>query len=63
MDGIQHIWVTSIAPQPEGEIKIGDMIMFKGFISTTSNLDPSGELGKIIGSKTLLMAVQSQRAK
>lgn len=59
---IKNIWVTSIAPPPKGGVNIGDMIVFKGFISTASELDPSGELETLIKSKTLLMAVQSQRA-
>ena len=63
LEGVNPIWVTSIAPQPEGGIKVGDMLIFKGFISTADSLDPSGKLAKITGSKTLLMAVQSQRAK
>lgn len=63
LDGIKHIWVTSIAPQPNGGIKVGDFIVFKGFISIASVLDSTGELEKIIGSKTLLMAIQSQRTK
>ena len=62
IEGIKNIWVTSIAPQPKGGIKVGDMMIFKGFISTAKSTDPSGELGKIISSKTLLMAIQSQRA-
>jgi len=63
IEGIKHIWVASIAPSTNGEIKVGDLMIYKGFISSTSELDPSGELEKIINSKTLLMAIQSQRAK
>jgi len=63
MDGIKPIWVASIAPQPEGGIKVGDMIIFRGFISTASKTDPSGSLGKNTGSESLLMAVHSQRAR
>ena len=63
IEGIKPIWVTSIAPKPEGGIKVGDNIIFKGFISTSSGIDSSGKLGKITGSNTLLMAIQSQRAK
>ncbi|MBB1307754.1 hypothetical protein [Pseudoalteromonas sp. SR43-5] len=61
--GVKPIWVTSIAPKPEGGISVGDKMIFKGFISTTLATDPSGKLGKITGSKTLLMAIQSERAK
>jgi len=63
IEGVNHIWVTSIAPQPEGGIKVGDMIIFRGFIATASSTDPTGELGNIIDSETLLMAIQSQRAR
>ena len=61
LKGINPIWVTSIAPNPGGEIKVGDMIIFKGFIATSEKTDPSGELEKLIQSKTLLMAIQSKR--
>ena len=61
--GVKPIWVTSIAPKPEGGINVGDKMIFKGFISTTLATDPSGKLEKITGSKTLLMAIQSERAK
>ncbi len=63
MEGIKPIWVTSIAPEPGGKVKLGDNVIFKGFISIASGLDPSGELEKMIESKTLLLAVQAQRAK
>ena len=61
--GVRNIWVTSIAPQPEGGIKLGDTIIFRGFITTSKSTDPDGELENLIDSKTLLMAIQSQRAK
>ena len=63
LEGINPIWVTSIAPAPGGEIKVGDMIIFKGFITSTASADPSGELEKLIKTKTLLMAIQAQAAK
>jgi hypothetical protein len=63
LPNIESIWISSIAPQPDGGIKVGDMLIFKGFISTTESLDQSGKLKKLTGSNTLLMAVQSQRAK
>jgi hypothetical protein len=63
VEGVEPIWVTSIAPEPEGGIKVGDMLIFKGFISTAAGTDPSGQLEEIIGTKTLLMAIQSQRAE
>ena len=62
IDGVNHIWVTSIASQPDGGIKLGDAIVFKGFITSAASTDPSGELGRMISRKMLLMAVQSQRA-
>jgi hypothetical protein len=58
---MRPIWVTSIASQPEGGIKLGDNIIFKGFIASAASLDESGELEKLIGSKMLLMAVYAQR--
>ena len=63
INGVKNIWVTSITHAPEGGIKLGDMMVFKGFIASSNALDPDGDLEKITGSKTLLMAIQSQRAK
>jgi len=53
--------VLEIKPEPEGGIKVGDMMIFKGFISTAKSADPDGDLERLINSKTLLMAIQSQR--
>lgn len=58
--GVNNIWITSISTPPKSGIKIGDMIVFKGYITTTSELDPSGKLEKLIQSKTLLLAWLSQ---
>ncbi len=63
IEGVKNIWVTSIAPEPEGGLKIGDMVLFKGFISKSSNLDPKGDIEKITRGKTLLMAIQSQKVR
>ena len=61
IEGVDPIWVTSIAPAPGGEIKLGDKIIFKGYITTAKGTDPTGELELLIQAKTLLMAIQSQR--
>lgn len=61
LEGIKPIWVTSIAPAPGKEIKVGDMIIFKGYISVAEKTDSSGELEQLIQSKTLLMAIKSER--
>ena len=58
--GIKNIWVSSIAANPNGVIKLGDNAVFKGYITISSELDPKGELEKIINSKTLLLAIKSQ---
>ena len=63
IDGIKHIWVTSIAPAPEGGIKLGDMIVFRGFITTSRGTDPDGDLELITGSNAILMAIKAQRVK
>ena len=60
---IKNIWVTSISPQPLGGIKVGDKIVFKGFITNADILDTSGELRQITHSQTLLLAFLSQRVE
>lgn len=55
--GIKDIWVASISTPPKGGINIGDMVVFKGFITTTIDLDPSGEIENTINSKTLLLSL------
>ena len=62
LKGINAVWVTSIAPAPSGGIKVGDMLIFKGFITTSAGLDSTGKLETLIQGKTLLMAIQAQRA-
>lgn len=63
LEGISPIWVTSIGPSPPNGIQLGDIVIFRGFIATTSRLDSSGEVEKMISSKTLLMAIQSEMVK
>ena len=63
MEGINPIWVTSIGPLPPEGIQKRDVVLFKGFIGTVSELDPSGEVEGMISSNTLLIAVQSQMIK
>ena len=58
--GIKNIWVSSIAANPNGDIKVGDNAIFKGYITISSELDPKGELEKITNSKTLLLAIKFQ---
>lgn len=62
LDGVGSIWVTSIGEAPVGGINIGDMMIFKGYISSSEGLDPSGELEKLINSKSLLLALKTERA-
>ena len=61
MEGVDPIWVTSIGTQPMGGIHIGDMIIFRGYISSTNKIDPSGNIVTLINSKTLLLAIRSDR--
>jgi len=59
--GVNPIWVASLAPPPEGGILVGDMIIFRGYISASNELDESGELEKTINSKSLLLASRADR--
>ena len=61
IEGIKPIWVSSIASIPGGELKVGDEIIFKGYISSASGLDPSGDLEATISSKSLLLALRAER--
>jgi hypothetical protein len=57
--GVETIWATRIAPIPEGPLKIGDMIIFKGYISSSEELDSA--VAQKIGDKTLLLALRAER--
>ncbi len=59
--GIKPIWVSSIAPIPGNVLKVGDEIIFKGYISSSSGIDSTGELEAIINSKSLLLALRAER--
>lgn len=53
---IKPIWVTTLVPVASGEIKLGDRLIFRGYITKTESLDPSGKLLSMIRSETLLSA-------
>lgn len=61
LKGIDHIWVTKIVPDPEGGISIGDMMIFEGYISSSDELSPDGEVESITNSKTILLAFRVER--
>lgn len=58
---IKPIWVTSFI-KPEGKQKIekNDKVVFKGYISKSNSLDPTGKLVSVIKSNTLLIAIYAQ---
>lgn len=58
IEKIKPIWVTSfIKPQGKQQIELGDRVVFKGYISSSASLDPTGELFSLIKSEMLLMAI------
>lgn len=61
IEGIKPVWVTSFV-KPEGKQKIerNDKVVFKGYISKSDSLDPTGKLLSAIESKTLLIAIYAQ---
>ncbi|WP_163935028.1 hypothetical protein [Paraferrimonas sp. SM1919] len=60
-EGLKNIWVTSfIQPQGKPTVDVGDNIIFQGYISTSSDLDPSGKLHSAIKSQTLLLAIRAK---
>lgn len=61
LEGVDHIWVTKIVADPEGGISIGDMMVFEGFISSSDELTPDGEVESITNSKTILLAFRVER--
>lgn len=63
IDGIDPIWVTGIVPFAKGEISTQSQLIFKGYIATTRDIEPSGELEKLIKSKTLLLVLKAERVK
>jgi hypothetical protein len=61
IEGINPIWVTSfIKPDGKSTIEAGDRVIFKGYISKSISLDPSGKLNSASNADTLLMAVYVQ---
>jgi len=59
IDGVDTIWATSITAIPDGPLVKGDMIIFKGYISSSEELDP--EVAKIIKDETILLALRAER--
>lgn len=61
IEGIKPIWVTSVV-KPEGKqtIQQNDKVVFKGYISKSDSLNPTGKLQATIQSNTLLIAVYAQ---
>ena len=53
---IKPVWVATFVPVAEGEIKVGDQLIFKGYVATSDSMDATGALKSLLGSSTLLMA-------
>jgi len=60
INGINHIWVTGVAPFAKGDVNLGDELIFRGFIASADGLDESGQLKVIINSHTLLLALKAE---
>lgn len=60
LKGINHLWVSGITPFAEGDIKLGDELIFRGYIASSNSLDPSGEIRRLIGTHTLLLVLKAQ---
>lgn len=59
IEGVEHIWATSIAEIPGGPLLKGDMVIFKGYISSSKELDP--DVGEKINDKTFMLALRAER--
>jgi hypothetical protein len=54
---VKPIWATTFVPIAKDEIKIGDTLLFKGYIAATNSMDPSGKLRVLVeGSAAVLRA-------
>ncbi|MEH6345054.1 MAG: hypothetical protein V7785_08220 [Bermanella sp.] len=60
LKGIKAIWVTTFVRVEEGQVSIGDELIFRGYISVSGSLDPSGEIKSLINADTLLLAIKIQ---
>jgi hypothetical protein len=52
--------VISFVKPEGGKLSIGANVIFKGYITFGNSLDETGELGSVIDSKTLLLAVYAK---
>ncbi|TKB45783.1 hypothetical protein [Thalassotalea mangrovi] len=59
IDGINPVWVASIAAIPGDPLALGDGIIFKGYISSASELSP--EIVKRIKVETVMLALVAER--
>ena len=53
------IWVTTFVPLAKDEIKIGDALLFKGYIATTESVDPSGRLRQLVENSPAVLRART----
>ena len=56
---IKPIWATTFVPLAKDEVKIGDTLLFKGYIATTNSVDPSGRLGVLVEDSAAVLRART----
>ena len=54
--GFKPIWVTTLVLFSDNQIKLGDELVFKGYVAKTKSLDFEGELTSKVSSSTMFLA-------
>lgn len=56
---IKPIWATTFVPLAKDEVKIGDTLLFKGYIATTNSVDPSGRLRVLVEDSAAVLRART----
>lgn len=56
---IGPIWATTFVPLAKDEIKVGDTLLFKGYIATTDSVDPSGRLRVMVEDSAAVLRART----
>lgn len=56
---VRPIWATTFVPLAKNEIKIGDSLLFKGYIATTDSVDRSGKLRILVEDSAAVLRART----
>lgn len=53
------LWATTFVPIAKDEVKVGDRLIFKGYVAATESVDKSGKLLELVENSSAVLRAQT----